>query len=204
MLLHPRMMLSWAQKMKRPFSPSCRQTIDLGAPTTTYLFLILTVIMSLPLALWSAVLRKCLVECSSKHEDLAKTMVVDRPFADMVQLPQPFWASKASSFDGSQLLGITPHHWTSRDDDECGWVGDGVGEGKIREEGAKNGFYPHVCPFPAHPAQTTTHLGGWGVGGSSNGQKHPPTDKNTPPNGQKQRSKVTSSSAPKLEAAAGP
>jgi hypothetical protein len=133
MLLHPRMMLSWAQKMKRPFSPSCRQTIDLGAPTTTYLFLILTVIMSLPLALWSAVLRKCLVECSSKHEDLAKTMVVDRPFADMVQLPQPFWASKASSFDGSQLLGITPHHWTSRDDDECGWVGDGVGEGKIRE-----------------------------------------------------------------------
>jgi hypothetical protein len=53
------------------------------------------------------------------------------------------------------------------------------------QEGAKNGFYPHVCPFPAHPAQTTTHLGGWGVGGSSNGQKYPPTDKNTP-----QRTKI--------------
>ena len=90
--------------------------------------------MSMPLALWNDVPRKCLVECSSKHVDMVKSVVVDRPEAEVVRPPKSDGASMTPSFDVSQLHGLVPHHWASHRDDRRGWVLGGVGGGEIRED----------------------------------------------------------------------
>lgn len=60
--------------------------------------------MSMPLALWNVVPRKCLVECRSKHMEMVKTVVVDRPEAEVVRAPKSYWASVTPSLDRKSVV----------------------------------------------------------------------------------------------------